>query len=61
MLETIRVHKNLHYLTDRLPKSNYNNGYEYEKVSKLNQSTKSKNPSLPSSMHPAKNVNLPKL
>jgi hypothetical protein len=23
LLKTIRAHKNLHYLTDRLPKSNY--------------------------------------
>lgn len=29
LLKTIRAHKNLHYLTDRLPKSNYNNGHEY--------------------------------
>jgi len=29
MLQTIRVQKNLHYLTDRLPKSNYQNGYEH--------------------------------
>lgn len=28
---------------------------------KLSQSTKSKNPNLPVSMHPAKNINLPKI
>jgi NIMA (never in mitosis gene a)-related kinase 1/4/5 len=27
LLKTIRANKNLHYLTDRLPKSNYNNGH----------------------------------
>jgi len=27
LLKTIKAHKNLHYLTDRLPKSNYNNGH----------------------------------
>ena len=26
LLQTIRANKNLHYLTDRLPKSNYKNG-----------------------------------
>lgn len=61
MLKTIRAHKNLHYLTDRLPKSNYNNGHEYEKVPKMSQSTKAKNPSQPSNMHPSRLINLPKL
>lgn len=49
-------------MTDRLPKSNYQNGHEYEKVPKLSQSTKSRNPSKPTiGMHPSKNINLPKL
>jgi hypothetical protein len=43
LLKTIRANKNLHYLTDRLPKSNYQNGYEYEKNPKLNLSAKGKN------------------
>lgn len=60
-MKTIRAHKNLHYLTDRLPKSNYNNGHEYEKVPKLNQSAKTKNPSQPSSIHQNRMINLPKL
>lgn len=42
MLQTIKVHKNLHYLTDRLPKSNYQNGYEYDGSKKMSQSTKQK-------------------
>lgn len=55
------AHKNLHYLTDRLPKSNYNNGHEYEKITKLNQSTKEKVPY--SLKHPPeiRSINLPKI
>lgn len=63
-MQTIRANKNLHYLTDRLPKSNYANGHEHEKVQKLSQSTKAKNPREPTiGMHPnpSKNINLPKL
>ena len=58
------ANKNLHYLTDRLPKSNYANGHEYEKVAKLSQSTKAKNTrEMGMVMHPYpnKNNNLPKL
>lgn len=61
LLKTIRAHKNLHYLTDRLPKSNYNNGHEYEKVSKLSQSTKDKNPVSLANYPQPKNINLPRL
>ena len=69
-MKTIRANKNLHYLTDRLPKSNYQNGHEYEKVPKLNQSAKGKNEIRTSghyqygssSKHNSNNnVNLPKL
>ena len=34
LLKTIRAHKNLHFLTERLPKSNYENGYEVERTPK---------------------------
>jgi len=64
LLQTIRANKNLHYLTDRLPKSNYANGYEYEKMTKLSQSTKVKNQrevGLIMNSNPSKNINLPKL
>ena len=61
LLKTIRANKNLHYLTDRLPKSNYNNGHEYEKVSKLSQSTKAKDPVSLANYPQSKNINLPKL
>jgi serine/threonine protein kinase len=71
LLQTIRVNKNLHYLTDRLPKSNYANGHEHEKVQKLNQSTKVRpvrDPALAGlggihHLHAngSKNINLPKL
>jgi len=52
-----------------LPKSNYANGHEHEKVQKLNQSTKvktNKDPALAGLVHqmhpnPSKNINLPKL
>ena len=60
MLKTIRAPKNLHYLTDRLPKSNYENGHEYEKVPKMNQSTKAKSQQ-PSLLNQNRNINLPKL
>ena len=61
-MKTIRANKNLHYLTDRLPKSNYNNGHEYEKGQKFSQSTKDKNiVSLANYPKPANNINLPKL
>lgn len=61
MLKTIRAHKNLHYLTDRLPKSNYQNGHEYEKVPALSQSTKTKPQQHPQLLHQNRNINLPKL
>lgn len=61
LLQTIRAHKNLHYLTDRLPKSNYNNGHEYEKNPKLSQSTKDKNPVSLANYPQPKNINLPRL
>lgn len=64
LLQTIRANKNLHYLTDRLPKSNYANGHEYEKNPKLSQSTKARNPKdAVMAMHsnPNKNLILPKL
>jgi hypothetical protein len=61
LLKTIRANKNLHYLTDRLPKSNYNNGHEYEKNQKLSQSTKDKNPVSLANYPQSKNINLPKL
>jgi hypothetical protein len=63
-LKTIRVNKKLHYLTDRLPKSNYQNGFEYEKNAKLNLSAKGKNEIKPSSLpsvNNVKSINLPKL
>lgn len=59
LLKTIRAHKNLHYITDRLPKSNYNNGHEHQQV-KLSQSTKDKNPLL-NYPHNKNSINLPKL
>lgn len=61
LLKTIRANKNLHYLTDRLPKSNYKNGIEYEKVAKLSQSTKAKDPVSLANYPQVKNINLPKL
>jgi serine/threonine protein kinase len=61
LLKTIRAHKNLHYLTDRLPKSNYANGHEYEKVTKLSMSTKDKNPVSLAHYPQSKNINLPRL
>lgn len=61
LLKTIRANKNLHYLTDRLPKSNYKNGIEYEKVPKLSQSTKAKDPVSLANYPQIKNINLPKL
>jgi hypothetical protein len=51
----------LHYLTDRLPKSNYNNGHEQETNPKLSQSTKDKNPVSLANYPQSKNINLPKL
>jgi hypothetical protein len=49
-------------LTDRLPKSNYQNGYEYESNKKMNQSAKGKNEIKPSMHQNSKaNINLPKL
>ena len=60
-MKTIRAHKNLHYLTDRLPKSNYANGHEYEKVQKLSMSTKDKNPVSLANYPNTKNINLPRL
>ena len=60
MIGTIRAHKNLHYLTDRLPKSNYNNGHEYEKVQKMSQSSKTKTEKT-TIISQTKNINLPKL
>jgi hypothetical protein len=61
LLKTIRANKNLHYLTDRLPKSNYNNGHEHEKMAKLSQSTKGKDPVTLANYPQIKNINLPKL
>lgn len=61
LLKTIRAHKNLHYITDRLPKSNYNNGHEQQKLQKLSQSTKDKNPVSLANYPQNKNINLPKL
>ena len=60
-MKTIRAHKNLHYLTDRLPKSNYQNGHEYEKNTKLSMSTKDKNPVSLANYPQSKNINLPRL
>lgn len=51
----------MHYLTDRLPKSNYGNEQEHDKIPKLSQSTKTKNPTNPSLVHPSRHINLPKL
>lgn len=48
-------------MTDRLPKSNYKNGIEYEKVAKLSQSTKAKDPVSLANYPQIKNINLPKL
>lgn len=61
LLKTIRANKNFHYLTDRLPKSNYQNGHEYEKNQKLNMSAKGKNEIRPSGVTNVKSINLPKL
>jgi len=63
LLKTIRVDKKLHYLTDRLPKSNYNNGHEYEKsTTTMKQMSSIKNKNAMSMNHAGlKNINLPKL
>lgn len=60
------MNKNLHYLTDRLPKSNYENGYEIERTSKLSQSSKPKNSQSTNhhninNLNNLKGINLPKL
>jgi NIMA (never in mitosis gene a)-related kinase len=63
LLRTIRVNKNLHYLTDRLPKSNYDNGHEIEKNNKLTPNT-TKQKHAHSNGHnisTIKGINLPKL
>ena len=61
LLKTIRANKNLHYLTDRLPKSNYQNGHEYEKQQKMSLSTKEKDPVSLANYPNRRNINLPKL
>jgi len=63
-LRTIRPNKKLHYLTDTLPKSNYNNGVEEEdRKGKLSKSTKTKSSSrhMMIQQHNSKSINLPKL
>ena len=42
LLQTIRADKKLHYLTDRLPQSNYQNGFDInrEKSLKVNRTVK---------------------
>lgn len=40
LLQTIRVNKNLHYLTERMPMSNYENGHEVVRSHKSSKQTK---------------------
>ena len=67
MLKTIRPNKKLHYLTDILPKSNYNNNDEEDNEGgrkiKLSQSIKTKSSSRHLMMQQpnSKSINLPKL
>lgn len=57
-MKTIRAHKNLHYLTDRLPKSNYD-GENEGGIGKASQSGKQKSSS--STNNSLKGLNLPAL
>jgi hypothetical protein len=62
-LRTIRPNKKLHYLTDVLPKSNYNNGIEEDdrRGGKYSHSMKKKSSSRPGAQQVNKSINLPKL
>jgi hypothetical protein len=51
LLKTIRANKNLHYLTERLPKSNYENGYEVERTPKNAKGKSGVNTSLRSGLN----------
>jgi serine/threonine protein kinase len=58
LLKTIRANKNLHYLTERLPKSNYENGYEAEQRLPKNPSSKPRQNAISSSLRGGLNLPL---
>ena len=62
LLQTIRADKKLHYLTDRLPQSNYQNGFDISDRAntKMTPGPRSKN-TLSYNYSNARNINLPKL
>ena len=60
LIQTIRPDRKLHYLTDRLPQSNYQNGLQYERsTAKMTPGGRTKGTS--SQSYGIRNVNLPKL
>ena len=58
MLKTIRTHKNLHYLTDRLPDSNY---HEHDLSRSPKEKCTKRIRTEKSASTQARNINLPKL
>ena len=62
LLQTIRADKKLHYLTDRLPQSNYQNGFDVNERAntKMTPGGRSKN-TLSYNYSNTRNINLPKL